>query len=364
MKLAVDKVAPIVRLHQVDWARGLAALWVVLHHVDIAIQKEKYFSLDSVSPIFAVGYRGVDLFFLLSGFVMAYSFLVSDSYKKTSAGTFIGRRLFRIFPVYLAVMLSLTAVAFATGIGAPESSPIDLKLFVQNLLLLPRQDLTTYIPVVAWTLSHELLFYLIFALFFISRFVAWGALLVWSLSCLTIWALGISTNIPSAVISPLNLYFPLGIFCCYVAMTAGNRWKEVALFIAVILCAAAIFFESEATGDVPVFVNIIYAAAFFLFVIALTRQFGKIPKFVEYTLGHLGKISYSLYLVHYPIIIIIAMILTKLGVGASAFALLLALSVIASIFVSTCTYYIIEKPFIIMGKKYLSKHNAQSNGLK
>ena len=89
------------RLASLDWLRGLASLWVLFYHIDITMQKEKYFAAEPLWNLAAVGYRGVDLFFVLSGFVMTLT--LYGSKKDSRAGTidFVIRRIFRIFPLYL-----------------------------------------------------------------------------------------------------------------------------------------------------------------------------------------------------------------------------------------------------------------------
>ncbi|MGB5078774.1 MAG: acyltransferase [Sphingorhabdus sp.] len=112
------------RVVGLDWLRGLAALWVVLHHVDITIQKAKYFDAPSMGVFAEAGYRGVELFFVLSGFVMAASTPVNARFDFGGMGRFLTRRVLRIFPAYLCVFLALYLVAVFTGQGAPESGMV------------------------------------------------------------------------------------------------------------------------------------------------------------------------------------------------------------------------------------------------
>jgi exopolysaccharide production protein ExoZ len=135
--------------------RGVAALLVVVYHGAILAEKPKYFNQEIFGGIFHAGYRGVDLFFVISGFIMMHTLVQNHNMK---AQSFLVNRFLRIFIPYLPAFLGLTLVYLIIPSVAQGGIELNVSYYIYNLLLLPRIDLTTYVPVVAWTLTHELIF--------------------------------------------------------------------------------------------------------------------------------------------------------------------------------------------------------------
>ncbi|MGZ8378591.1 MAG: acyltransferase family protein [Gemmatirosa sp.] len=156
-----------------DGLRGLAASLVFIVHFEAAFRP----LLDSHPPLLAageyaarVGYHGVNLFFVLSGFLI-YGSLVS---RPVPLGTYVWRRGRRIYPTYLAV-LSLYLVmgeALSGRTRLPKNGTLEYLL--QNVLLLPGVLPITPIITVAWSLSFEIFFYVgIAALVMLLRMRRW-----------------------------------------------------------------------------------------------------------------------------------------------------------------------------------------------
>src|SRR5438128_7044986 len=87
-----------VHLKPLTGLRFLAALLVVLYHVDLA-------SRLPLSPIVGIGYVGVSFFFVLSGFILAYTYLDAHGRLNRSRGAFWGARIARVYPVYLVAYI-------------------------------------------------------------------------------------------------------------------------------------------------------------------------------------------------------------------------------------------------------------------
>ena len=130
-------------IQSVQALRALAALLVVFEHVDMA----------------KVGAFGVDIFFVISGFVIAY---VS---RTDTPARFMLKRLFRIIPLYW----SATVLVFLVACLAPwalKSTTNDLGDLIKSLLFIPyMKDSGAVQPVLflGWTLNYEMFFYAIFA---------------------------------------------------------------------------------------------------------------------------------------------------------------------------------------------------------
>lgn len=148
------------RLHNIQILRAVAALLVVVHHVSDALEREGlHWFVHSLGTLDQMGASGVDLFFVISGFIMVHVGGSGFPGMREAIG-FLLRRFLRIYPAYWIV----TGVAIAiwtAGVGF-RSQGVDAAYLVQSLLCLPmlRHPLVDQ----GWTLSFELYFYALFAL--------------------------------------------------------------------------------------------------------------------------------------------------------------------------------------------------------
>jgi peptidoglycan/LPS O-acetylase OafA/YrhL len=136
--------------------RAIAALMVVLHH--IAIKAEQYHT--GALSSYHIGYFGVDLFFIISGYIMCHSI----ASRPMNFGQFMQNRIKRIIPLYWAV----TAIAMIIYLLAPSmvnASGGETSLFSSWTLIPSGNKLLVNN---GWTLSYEFLFYIIFAGWLIS----------------------------------------------------------------------------------------------------------------------------------------------------------------------------------------------------
>jgi len=143
-------------LVNIQFLRFAAALLVVLYHASYhvnstGVDKGLVFTAGE-----AVGFAGVDVFFMISGFIMSYT---TANQKGTQAGfEFIKRRLARIYSGYWPFfLLGLLVFSWARSAHAAESNLL-------NSFLLWPQPLNRVLLDVSWTLSFELYFYFVFSL--------------------------------------------------------------------------------------------------------------------------------------------------------------------------------------------------------
>jgi peptidoglycan/LPS O-acetylase OafA/YrhL len=149
------------RLAWLDALRGFAALCVVFDHGSTLMLEPVR---DFLYRWLDLGEYGVFVFFLISGYIIPASLE-----RKGSVRGFWTSRLFRLYPMY-AVALALAAVAYHTGYGTirgaehqPAQSVLAWLLMLPNLLTGPN------VPNVTWTLSYEMVFYLLLVALF-----SWG----------------------------------------------------------------------------------------------------------------------------------------------------------------------------------------------
>ena len=146
------------RLDGIQVCRGIAALLVLLFHTT-QLSQEKL-GRSFLGNLFAFGGAGVDFFFVLSGFIIFFVHQ-ADLGRRDRLQPFLLKRLIRIYPLYWLVTLVILPIYFLvpkTGYGYER----DLAVIVKSLLLIPQQHFP--ILIVGWSLSHEMLFYLLFTL--------------------------------------------------------------------------------------------------------------------------------------------------------------------------------------------------------
>jgi exopolysaccharide production protein ExoZ len=170
----------MARLQTLQVTRGVAANLVVLSHLYIV---EARYAGGEILPAFSFyGVAGVDIFFVLSGFIM-----VAVAGKSTGAVQFLWRRAARIYPPYWLVSLVVLATSLAqpTWVNSSAAGPVSLW---RSFLLVP--DSTLPLLTVGWTLIHEVYFYLVFAVLLALRIPIPIGLLAWGLILLLVTILG------------------------------------------------------------------------------------------------------------------------------------------------------------------------------
>ncbi len=164
--------------------RGVAACLVTLYH----FWPKEQLSTGSLQSTVGRGYLWVDLFFILSGFVIALSYghLFADGIRPAAMRSFLIRRLARLYPLYFAVLLWQIACSLTAngGLQAVSSHPAvtvaqpatDISF---NLLMVQSWGLAGSIVGTAWSVSTEVALYLLFPLLAVlTLFRNWRAALV------------------------------------------------------------------------------------------------------------------------------------------------------------------------------------------
>lgn len=151
------------RNHGINALRGIAATLVVITHaINVSLPRFPEFTVGHMP--YRIG--GVDVFFVISGFIMSYSTRKYLDGRLDGTG-FLRRRLLRIAPLYWLVTLAVgTLVAIRPAFS---DRPFSLAFLIASLTFFPyhvgNDTLRTSILPQAWTLGYEMIFYLLFALF-------------------------------------------------------------------------------------------------------------------------------------------------------------------------------------------------------
>ncbi|WP_085129177.1 acyltransferase family protein [Mycolicibacter engbaekii] len=153
--------------------RIVAAVWVVLFHFRPLLQLASPAVSDALAPVLDRGAQGVDLFFILSGFVLTWNYLerMGETFSARATLHFLWLRLARVWPIYLVTLhLALLWVIFTLHVGhvpTEDLSRITAVSYVRQVLLVqlwfePFFDGSSW-DGPAWSISAEWLAYLLFA---------------------------------------------------------------------------------------------------------------------------------------------------------------------------------------------------------
>ena len=344
----------------IDGLRAFAALWVILFHSVIDADKSISQFTNTlpqwfVHIVFERGGLGVAVFFVMSGFLVGLS-RQETQFDFARFKNFIVRRLVRLSPAYYVSIVITLAIGFIAAYAkseqfAPLGYPLSFPRLIAHLFYL--QDILKLhnINDVYWTLCLEVQSYLVFGiLFWLAQRIDshwkinWGRVIVFvpSATLAAFYPIGIFTYQGRATIFlPLWYSFMLGIFAYWTYRKQLNPWFFY--FYVAILVFAGIANSSD-------FAIVSSIIAVLLLEVARANRMQQLLNWQW--LQFVGKISYSLYLTHTPILGGVYWIVFKLfnhSVWSEFLALILAIA--ACIAFATLIWQIIEKPSIQWSKK-------------
>jgi exopolysaccharide production protein ExoZ len=293
---STEIASPGMKLYSIQYLRGLAAAAVVVSHAANSLLGRESHLID-----LDYGAYGVDVFFVVSGFVMYYTTYDANA----SAGTFLIKRLIRIFPLYLLLSTAMWVLVRLSPASFNQESP-DWLAYVQSVLFIPHWNprLHNLEPIIGqgWTLNYEMFFYVLFAASLLIRHRLNSLAVLPAIGALVFCGALFPPEHPAAITytSPLMLEFCLGIVVAAsftVPPPANRRWP-IAL---IALLGAGTFylyaFHAASHGSEalrPLFAGVPCALLVALSV-AIERR-GWLPNIGFLAL--LGDASYSLYLDH------------------------------------------------------------------
>jgi peptidoglycan/LPS O-acetylase OafA/YrhL len=243
-----------------------------------------------------IGGTGVDLFFVLSGYLI-YGSLIARQQRFLK---FMSRRVERIYPAFVAVFLVYLALSFLFPAEnkIPSPWPQGLLYIVQNALLLPGIVPIEPIITVAWSLSYEMFYYLaiplVIALFGLrSRRIRWRILIFLGLA----WGFGLVCALFGG---PIKLImFIAGILLYEVMRSPLPTPSSGASLAALAFGLACLLAPVDGPAWLAVQEGILFAAFFLLCLTCFRSPQAWLPRAFAWTpLRWLGNMSYSYYLVH------------------------------------------------------------------
>ncbi|CCG88345.1 acyltransferase family protein [Erwinia piriflorinigrans] len=368
---------------ELEGLRGIASLWVLLGHISLLVNF--HIKLISSPGI------GVDLFILLSGYLMAKNYIErKDREPWNEAETirkFWIRRFFRIAPLYYTLLA--VAICFGPWLGemrdvislySPGSATEASRYSDQSLSnifthvtfifgLLPEYGFNTALP--DWSIGLEMQFYMLFPFIMLiaGRFGYARSLLAIMLLCII--GKFVFRDYYEAFKMPSLILIKLNIFLSGMLLAEAVRRKSM-LYILLALAGpvASVFIAAEVMK-----LQIVMEVLMILFMALILWQHSKGSKMESLIFwprkvlnnrfsAWLGDVSYSVYLLHLLIVIpAIALLLTHWNLNEHSpvirFSIVAAVVIPPIYLLSTVLYHFIEKSGIRLGKSILSTRNSQ-----
>lgn len=339
-------------LHNLQALRGVACLAVVVYHV---AQSEAGYGLgfNPLKPARWFGYAGVDLFFVLSGFIITATSL-ADLGRPGRLPRYLFRRVWRIYPTYWAAV-GLSAVLLAATTGSAGFGPG----LAGDLLLVPRDELPQVVPV-AWTLRYEMMFYLAFAvLFLLPARAAPPVTAGWATAVVGAYLAGYYPESPGGrmALSPFVLEFMAGCLLAWCpAQWTGRQAAGLLLAAAVWLAVgSAVVYRPDPnwlpTAHWPrVLVFGPPAALVVLAAVGRERAGGRLRwRWLSAT----GDASYSIYLTHSAAMVATVALTVEAGMShrRAPHVAWIALMLAAGVLPGLLLYRLTERPLLNLVKR-------------
>ena len=316
----------VVRSGEIKALTGLriiAAVWVVLFHFRPLLRLASPELSDALAPVLDRGAQGVDLFFILSGFVLTWNYLerMGETFSVRATVHFLWLRLARVWPIYLVTMhLALLWVIFTLHVGhvpTEDLSRITAMSYVRQVLLVqlwfePFFDGSSW-DGPAWSISAEWLAYLLFGVLVLAVYRMMRVTSARGLAVLAIVAslppllLLLATGefySPWSWLPRIVMQFTAGALACAAVrkIDPADAARRAAGYCSALLIAAMVgvlyYFDGHPISglyDSGGLVDVLFVPL----VMALAIGIGSLPALLSTrVLVYGGQISFCLYMVH------------------------------------------------------------------
>jgi exopolysaccharide production protein ExoZ len=331
----------------IQYLRAIAALMVVAHHA------RHYFPQGDAWS--GLGSRGVDIFFVISGFIMAHSTrgYRADGDRSAQAYEFLLKRVIRVVPLYWLALLWTGKSTLVSGAQPPLDVLRDF-LFVPHFHRVYTDAIFPYL-VPGWTINYEMFFYAIFALSLLLGARRFGFVTIVLLALVGLGFLDWTSAPAIFYTSSVLLEFLLGVFVYF--LTRSSRRVLSRPLLGAIAAAAAVLLSLDNPDPVRGFADGPFAA-----VIVWVAVQWPWKASIDW-LRSLGDASYSIYLFHLASFWVAGSLLhragletpTPLGIVA-AFAVHLATATAAGLLI----HRVVERPLLRFLRRQVSRSNPQA----
>ena len=358
------------RVFGLDIMRAVAILFVVFSHALWITPEAKGLIPDMLS---LAGVIGVEIFFVLSGFLIGrivYKIFVSDDFNFKKVKYFWVRRWFRTLPNYYLILIANIVLALYLGTELPKSLWLYF-LFLQNFAwempLFFTESWSLPIEEFAYIIGPLLLYTLLFIKLKTSKSKLFGIVTLFIIVFFTITKIiyNLDQNQSDIIFWNVNLkavtlyridaiYF--GVLAAYFAMVKPKIWDKVSwisfiigaiIFLGLnfIIPTKQMFIETY-----PFFWNVLYLpinSIAIAFCLPLLSNIKSAPKFISIPITTISIISYSMYLLHYSIVLqLLKYYIPSEGLSSFDVSIYISVYVIITILLSYILYNVFEKPMM------------------
>jgi peptidoglycan/LPS O-acetylase OafA/YrhL len=344
-RFELSRVTSGVNLRPMEGMRGFAVMLVFLTHYCTLIAPwiaEAPALALFAHGLHAVGNVGVDLFFVLSGYLIYKTLLA----RAQGFGEFMARRIRRIYPAFLAVFAAYCVLSFVfpKESSIPPDAPFSYLL--ANLLLLPGLFPIKPMITVAWSLSYEMFFYLVLppCVVLLRLRQAPGELRIVAIG---LAAIALAAWCAVSGSGPVRMLMFMAGMLVHESIHSRQVRAPAGAIAALALAAGLLWTLLPAMGAVN---NVVLFAAFYIVCLSclLRPEDGLARAFCWTPLRWLGNMSYSYYLLHGLTLKALFMLLPHpaalQGHGVAVFFGLLPVFFCATLLTSACLFLLVERP--------------------
>ncbi|EPH2538467.1 acyltransferase family protein [Serratia marcescens] len=362
------------KIESIQILRGLAAISVVLFHYRYYLVPDGS-SVAVPNMLFGWGAIGVDLFFVISGFIMVYITNCRPSGMKASF-EFIVNRLTRILPTYYITLLFV----FLTG-GAMSifHYPEKTNALISALTFHPYTNSPAPLYIndegmfnVRWTLNYELYFYLAFSLCLLVRHRLLTLVCWFSFPAILAYFTGQNVTFSTAgyefnssllrfFTNPIIIEFGFGMLSGYVYNHLKGRNEKLFFSLAILTLASTIYLV--VIKRLPAY-NLSTSLIFSLLVLFFSLSNNIIVKLTPSPVILLGNISFSWYLLHSPLASFISDKVEKDNPNAMHSTMGFIILIIASILVAYLSHKYVEVKLSNSIRRLIQKHTHTDSTIK
>ncbi len=349
-----DASEGIAYLAPLTGIRGVAALYVLVLHLNLAISAVDF---STWVRVIDHGYLGVDLFFILSGFILSHVYTASfENFTPRAYAVFMWHRFARIWPMHVATLAAMVVLVLGAGmLGMALNNP-DAWRFTDIPFHILMVHAWGFLKVASWNAP------------------SWSISAEWSAYILFPLALALSTRVRAALPGIAAALITLGVMAAIFRgfeWDLGHSWlgaRAIARVLPEFLIGCFLYRIYLAFGRTSLGWDLAGAASLVLFVLVALYAFddflliGLIALFVlasglaagplrrflsSRVMVFLGKISYSLYLVHFAYIVVLLRALDLLGLDDATVPealAVMAVSIVICCALAAAGFFAVERP--------------------
>jgi len=341
---------PQKNLQLIQVLRGIASLLVMLFHAtkNLSEIKGQSFAFD----FFSFGGAGVDIFFVLSGFIITYTSFKAITHPN-QALPFIRRRFIRIFPAYWIIIVLFVIVQLLLPAFYKTHFEFSFNNILSTLFLLPGH---TMVNGVSWTLTYELFFYLLFSLAFVIPKKKWtfSFFAVYAVVIIAVPLSGHNLEHGNEWITlltyPMNIEFLMGVIAAIIIPYIPPRTSLALIIGGAILFLAGGIFSNQGHFLLADTYNrvVLFGLPSFLIICGLVRFELSRQLVVHNVFLLLGEASYSIYLLHLPLLAAGIKLAARFNIENNLILHFLLICIMVVIcFGAVLFYKLIENPLLI-----------------